>query len=132
MRKIYPSTAQKLFEAGFNWASDNFTAVLLSSAYVFDSTDVFRSDIAAGVLASVAISGKTNTSGVLDASDLTFTGVTGTVAALLIFKDTGVQATSPLCVYDNSIIGVPTTFANQEVTLAWGPMVLTVQQDLTD
>ena len=48
---------------------------------------------------STALTTPTATNGVLDADDLTFTGVTGTVHALALIKDTGTASTSRTAVF---------------------------------
>jgi hypothetical protein len=66
---------------------------------VWDNTDHYVSDLTgAGIVArSGALAGKTVTSGVFDANDVTLTAVTGdSVEAVILYKDTGVDATSPL------------------------------------
>lgn len=45
---------------------------------------------------SAALTGKTQTKGVLDANDVTFTGVTGTIHAHGVYQDSGSAATSRL------------------------------------
>lgn len=74
-------------------------ALIDTGTETFGSTDEFMSDIAAGgdVARSGALSGKTVTGGVFDANDVTITAVSGaTVEAVVLYKDTGSDATSPL------------------------------------
>jgi hypothetical protein len=118
-KRIYTEGAQKLFEGVFNWASDNFDALLLPSSYAFDGTDVFISDLGT-VLKRVALAGKTNADGVLDATDPTFSAVpVGTVGSLVIAKNTGADGTSPLFLFDDTVIGLPYPASGGDIILRW-------------
>lgn len=60
--------------------------------------------------------------GVCDASDLSFTALVGapTVEALVLYKDTGVEATSTLIAYiDSATSGLPTAAGATQVDVAW-------------
>jgi hypothetical protein len=75
--------------------------------------DEFRSAIAgaARVATFGPLAGKTLTLGVLDAADFVFTAVTGDQAeALVYWKNTGADASSPLLVFvDTAVSGLPVT-----------------------
>jgi hypothetical protein len=92
-------------------------------AYTYSAAHQFLSDIPIGarVFTSGALSGKTVTNGVFDALDLTLTAVTGvSVEALVLFKDTGVAATSPLIAYwDTGVSGLPYNPTGVDVTIPW-------------
>lgn len=80
------------------------------------------SDITAG--ARVATSGnlasKTNTDGVFDAADVTFTAVTGDPSeALVIYKDSGVAGTSTLIALIDTATGMRVTPNSGDITVAW-------------
>jgi hypothetical protein len=118
-KRIYTEGAQKLFEGVFNWASDNFDAILLPSSYAFDATDVFISDLGS-IMKRVALTGKTNTDGVLDATDPMFSAVAaGTVGSLVIAKNTGADATSPLFLFDDTLTGLPYPANGGDITIRW-------------
>ncbi len=74
-----------------------------TAAYVVNlATDQFLSDIppAAIIATSPLFTGKTSAAGVFDANDVTTPPFVGpSIEALVIFKDTGVAASSPLVVY---------------------------------
>lgn len=74
-------------------------ALIDTGTETFGSTDEFMSDITSGgdVARSGALSGKSVTSGTFDANDITITAVSGaTVEAVVLYKDTGADASSPL------------------------------------
>ena len=68
-----------------------------------------------------ALGSKTSTDGVADAADTTFTAPTGSVplASLVVFKDTGSDATSPLICQLDSGTGLPITPNGGPITAAW-------------
>ena len=58
--------------------------------------------------------------GVADAADTTFTSVSGdTVEAIVLYKDTGDAATSPLIAYIDTATGLPLTPNGGDVTITW-------------
>lgn len=86
------------------------------------ATDQFLSDIlaAARVMTTANLSSKTVTGGVFDAADETTSGVTGDVfESLVIYKDTTVEATSPLIAFIDTGTGLPFTPNGGSVTIAW-------------
>lgn len=122
--QLYGKGRQKFAEGAIAWLTDNIKCVLVDTgAYtVAIDTDEFLSDIPGG--ARIATSGnlasKTTTLGVCDAADITFTAVTGTsIEALVVYKDTGVAATSPLIGYYDSATGLPLTTNGGDVPVTW-------------
>lgn len=113
---LYAKFKEKVLSGSINLSSDTIKAVLVDSAdyTVSLSTHEFLSDVpaAARVSTSAALSGKTVTNGVFNAtSPIVFTAVTGDQCeALLLFKDTGSAATSPLMAYYDTVAsGLPVT-----------------------
>jgi hypothetical protein len=93
--------------AAVNWVSDTVkvTAIDLADDTISLSTDDFFNDIAAAArVATATLSGKTATGGVLDAVDTTMSSVTGDqFEALIFWKDTGVESTSRLLIYIDTV-----------------------------
>lgn len=93
--------------AAVNWTSDTIkvTAVDLNDVTISLSTFDFFNDITAGARISTAtLASKTATAGVLDAADTTMASVTGDqFEALVIWKDTGVESTSRLLIYIDTV-----------------------------
>lgn len=99
---------------GTGAGGDTIKAVLVDTgAYTVNTaTHQYLSDIASGarIATSAALAGKTVTAGVADANDVTFTAVTGaSCEALVLYKDTGSAATSPLIAYIDTATGLPVT-----------------------
>jgi hypothetical protein len=110
---LYPKGKEKFGSALINLPSDTIKIALIDTGvYTYSSTDEFFSAASSAVVGTaVTLASKTITNGVFDAADVTFTSVTGaSVEALIIYKDTGSAATSPLIMYlDVAASGLPVT-----------------------
>lgn len=121
---LYDLGREKFLTGAINWATDNIKIVLVDAAdYTVNlATHEFLSDIVVGgrVATSGNLTGKTTTAGVADASDVTLTAVTGDPSeALVIYKDTGVAATSPLIAYIDTATGLPVTPNGGNINIVW-------------
>lgn len=120
---LYDLGRKAFLDGGINWASDNIKVVLVDATYTPNpSTDQFLSDIAGGkrVATSGNLSSKTDTAGVADAADVTFSSVSGAaVDFIVIYKDTGTASTSPLiCVIDTAT-NLPVTPNGGDIVVQW-------------
>lgn len=110
---IYPKAKQKFLDALIDMPTDTIKIALIDTGvYTYSSSDEFWSAAsAAQVGTSATLASKTITDGVFDAADVSFTSVSGvSVEALIIYKDTGSAATSPLIMYiDVAASGLPVT-----------------------
>lgn len=110
---IYPKAKEKFLDALIDMPTDTIKIALIDTGiYTYNSTDEFWSAASAALVGTAAtLASKTITNGVFDADNVTFTSVTGaSVEALIIFKDTGTAATSPLIMYiDVAASGLPVT-----------------------
>lgn len=110
---IYPKAKEKFLDALIDFPTDTIKIALIDTAlYTYNSADEFWSSASAALVGTAAtLASKTITNGVFDAADVTFTSVSGaSVEALIIFKDTGSAATSPLIMYiDVAASGLPVT-----------------------
>src|SRR4051812_41488182 len=111
---LYDKGRQKFLEGSIAWLTDNIKAVLVDGgAYTPNlSTHEFLSDIAGGarIATSANLATKTSTAGVADADDVTFTAVSGVQSEyVVLYKDTGVAATSPLICIIDTATGLPVT-----------------------
>lgn len=123
---MFDKGLENLWAGSIDWSTDNIKVVMVDHGTDTPntSTDEFLSDILAG--ARVATSGnlatKTVTAGVVDAADITITSVSGaTVESLVVYKDTGVDSTSPLIAYidTTSDASLPFTPNGGDVTIQW-------------
>jgi hypothetical protein len=119
---LFGKGRQNFLEADIDWLTDDIKAVLIKSTYVFDDTDEFIADLGAVTNGETANLGtKTSTLGVADAADTSLVA-TGAVAcnALIVFKDTGADATDLLIAYIDTATGLPfTPSAGGTVNIVW-------------
>lgn len=121
---LYDLGRQAFLEGGIAWLTDTIKAVLVDTALYTPNlaTDQFLSIIPGGarVATSPAFASKTSTIGVADAADVTFSLVSGaTVEAIVIYKDTGAAATSPLIAYIDTATGLPVTPSGGDIIIQW-------------
>lgn len=109
----------------FDWTSgsETYKVILVDLAdYTFSASHQYLTSVGSDArVATATITGRTASAGVLDASDTTFTSVSGHESeALIIYKDTGTEATSPLLLYlDTGITGIPVTPVGLDVFIQW-------------
>lgn len=121
---LYDLSRQKFLEGSIAWLADDIKCILVDSAFYTVNlvTDEFLSVIAGGAIVATSsnFTTKTSTIGVADADDVTFSLVTGAESeALVIYKDTGVAATSPLIAYIDTATGLPITPSGGNITVGW-------------
>ena len=123
---LYTKAREKLLKGEIAWLADTIRAVLVDlDDYPADlATNEFLSDVPAIARATNGISppfaNKTADNGVADAGDVVLTAVTGDPSeAILIYKDTGGEATSPLIAFIDTAAGLPVTPSGGDVTVAW-------------
>jgi len=120
---LYNPAKKKFLDADIDLLVDNIKAVLVDLAdYTFNIADEFLSDIpvAGRVAISDNLDNKSTTNGVFDADNAVFALVSGDVSeAVVLFKDTGSPATSPLILYIDSATGLPITPNGANINLQW-------------
>lgn len=95
MSAVYPLYRDYIMAA---LVSGTVKAALMKSSASYNAAHDFLDDISADVLATAAVTGKSVTSGVFDAGDITFSSVaTGNTGdAVVLYFDSGVESTSRL------------------------------------
>jgi len=121
---VYGKAREKFLNGDIDWANDDIKAVLVDTAAyaVSIDSDEYLSSIPAGdrIATSGNLASKTSTLGVADAADITFSTVTGDVSeAIVLYKDTGDAATSPLIAYIDTATGLPITPNGGDITITW-------------
>lgn len=124
MNALYDKGREKFLTGSIAWLTDDIKCCLVNgTSYVVNlGSHEFLSDIpgAAIVATSGNLSSKTATGGVADAADVNFTAVSGDqIDAIVIYKDTGVDSTSPLLLYCDSGSGLPFTPVGSDILLGW-------------
>lgn len=121
---LYDYGREQFATAGINWVTDTIKVVLVDvgTYSVSLSTHQFFSSVPGGAVVGVAgtLASKTATAGVCDAADLTFSTVSGaSIEAIVIYKDTGSSATSPLIAYIDTATGLALTPNGGDITVQW-------------
>jgi hypothetical protein len=121
---LYDLARQAFLDGDLDWAANDIKAYLIDTAdYTVNlATHDFADDVAAAakVATSANFGGKTSTAGVADANNITFTAVAGDVCeAIIIWQDTGNQATSRLIAYIDTATGLPVTPNGGDITVTW-------------
>lgn len=121
---LYDYARQRFLEAQLNWSSDTIKVILVDTGAYTPNTAVhqYLSDISgsARIAGPVTLTSKATTGGAADAADVTFTSVTGvSIEAIVIYKDTGTEATSPLIAYIDTATGLPITPNGGDIIITW-------------
>lgn len=120
---LYGKGREAFGAAGINWATDDIRAILVDTASYTVDIDVHDNldDIPGGarIGSAVALASKTNTLGVMDCADFSFTGLTAapTIEALAVYKHTGVETTSTLIAYIDTATGLPVSAGATQVDI---------------
>ena len=133
MSALFDSGRQAFLEGGIAYLADTIKIMLIDAA-IYDpdpAVDVFFDDITSTARIGNSsgnaradmptLGGKTSTDGVADASDVTFTTVAAgaALASLVIFRDSGADATSELIAKIDSGTGLPVTPNGGDITVAF-------------
>lgn len=121
---LFANARQQFLEAQINWMTDTIKCILVDSGNYTAQTETHKhlSDISssARVTQPVTLTAKATTGGAADAADCTFTSVTGnSIEAIVIYKDTGDEATSPLIAWIDTATGLPLTPNGGDVIVTW-------------
>lgn len=123
--RLYKKGKEQFLGAGIDWSGANIKVALVDAATYTPNTatDDFLDDVTAGgavIATSGNLASKTKTDGVADAADITFTAVTGAQSEyLVVYKDTGSAATSPLIALFDTATGLPVTPNGGDITVQW-------------
>ena len=121
---LYDYCRQRFLESQINWMTDTIKVILVSTSAYTPQTAVhqYLADIpvSARIAGPVTLTAKATTGGAADAADCTFTSVSGaTINAIVIYKDTGTEATSPLIAYIDTATGLPITPNGGDIIVTW-------------
>ena len=123
---LFPLFKQKLLSQidAIDFDADTVRCIFVTSGYTYNAAHDFFADLTntigdggTGRANGEQLITPTVTNGVLDADNTVFASVTGAaVNAILVYKDTGADATSPLIAY---IDGISFTPNGGQVTIQW-------------
>lgn len=124
--QLYPKGRNKFALGEIHWklvAGDTIKVSLVDIAdYTFDVAHEFvdPSLPVAARVATIAMTLIDPVDGVCDAQDVTFPTVTGDQCeALVLWKDTGDEGTSPLIAYITDATGLPVTPNGGDIDITW-------------
>lgn len=121
---LFDFARQAFLEAQINWMTDTVKCILVDTGAYTPQTGVHRflSDISASarIAGPVTLTAKATTGGAADAADVTFAAVSGaSIEAIVIYKDTGSEATSPLLAFIDTATGLPITPNGGDIIVTW-------------
>jgi hypothetical protein len=120
---LYDKGREGILDGSISVPGDAITCLLATSGYTPNlATHQFVSDIGPGniVARSGAFASKTMTGGVFDAADITLGSVSGSaVTYLVLYKNTGTDATSRLIGIIDTATNLPITPNGGSITIAW-------------
>lgn len=120
---LYSKGKEKILSAAVNFVTDTIKVMLVKNTYPQNlASDEFLSSVEAYRLSTdQTLSAKSVASGAFDAGDATFAAVTAgdTSEGVVIYKDTGSAATSPLIAYIDVITGFPLATNGGDITIQW-------------
>lgn len=125
---FYPRGGEKVLSGGVDFATNNIKAVALPTSYTYSQSHEFLADAGAVVGPAVALTGKTVANGVFDADDVAL-GVLAagsTLGSVLLYRETGDAATSPLLMHITDITGFPLATNGSNVTVRWSDGALKI------
>jgi len=115
----YNKTLTLFLNADLDISVDTIKVRLVrTSAYTLSQAHDFADDLPAAIVGDVTLGSKAVSDGTFDAADAVFSAVPAGAAidALVIYKDTGAAATSPLIAY---IDGFTVTPNGGDITIQW-------------
>lgn len=121
---LYDFARQRFLEAQINWMTDTIKVILVDTGAYTPQTTVhqYLADIpiSARIAGPVTLTSKSTAGGAADAADCTFTSVTGaSIEAIVIYSDSGTEATSPLIAYIDTATGLPITPNGGDIIVTW-------------
>lgn len=123
---LYPTYKESLLtqNPSVDMDTDTIKVALVNTStdYTYSSAHQYKSSVTSySGTTDQTLGSKTTTSGVFDAADATFSSVAASggkaVQALVIYKDTGSAATSPLIAYIDGFSSVTPNGGN--ITVSW-------------
>ncbi|RLL50338.1 hypothetical protein D9K79_00885 [Acinetobacter cumulans] len=121
---LYDFARQRFLEAQINWMADTIKVILVDTGAYTPQTSVhqYLGDIpvSSRIAGPVTLASKSTQGGAADAADCTFPAVSGaSIEAIVIYSDTGSEATSPLIAYIDTATGLPITPNGGDIIVTW-------------
>lgn len=122
--EVYGLGREGFLGGDIDWDADTIKTTLVDTGLYTPAinTDQFLTDVPAGarVATSAALSAKTKALGVAGAANTLFSAVSGnSCEAMVVYQDTGAEASSRLIAYIDTATGLPVTPNGGDVNLKW-------------
>jgi hypothetical protein len=119
---VYPKALEQMLQGGINMSSGTVKAALVDVAdYTYSAAHQYYSSVSAAVVGTPqTLATKKFSLGIFNCDDASFSALTGdSVEALVIYVDTGTEATSPLVAYIDTGNGLPFTPTGGVANIVW-------------
>jgi len=123
---IYTKGKEKFLAGTLSWTSHDIKLLLVKATYVQNAaTDEFLSIIAGADRitgsTSANFANKAVTGAIATTDPITLTGIAASQAAvaIVVYRDTGVEATSPLICYIDTATGLPFTTSGANISITF-------------
>lgn len=121
---LFDAAREDFAEGDIDLIADTIRCVLAKAGFALALTDPdpTLADVAAGDrIASALLTGKTVAAGVFDADDVLYPGLAAgqTGTQLLIYRDSGAEATSRIIARIDDYAGLPITTSGVDVRVTW-------------
>jgi hypothetical protein len=120
---LYDNARQLFLTGTLDWLTISAKVFLIDTThYTYSSAHQYVSTVgsSARVAGPVLITTPTAVAGAAGGDNITFSAVSGaTVRAIIIYSDTGTEATSPLIAYIDTATGLPITPNGGDIILQW-------------
>ena len=122
---LYDAGRQGFLAGEIDWDANDVRACLVRG-YTFSAAHDYRNDVTGAggeiVASSTAMTGKSTTGGVADASDVVFSSVAAgdPITSVIIYTEgSGTDATRRLIAYIDTGTGLPVTPNGANITIVW-------------
>lgn len=120
----YPKGKEKILNKEIDFDTDTIKAALVDNTAAYNSAHEFWSSLSAKLVGSaVTLTTPSIALGIFDADDVTFSAVSGAtpIGAIVLFKDTGSGATSPLIAWIDTVTGgaISVTPNGGDIQITW-------------
>ena len=121
---LYDEARRLFLEAGINWLTDDIKAILVDAGSYTPNFTTHQNlgdiGVSARVTPGVLLTGKATTGGAADGNDVTFSAVSGpSIEAIVLYRDSGVEATSQLIAWLDTATGLPITPNGGDIIVTW-------------
>lgn len=125
---LYDNARELFLTAGLNWTAGTIKACLVDTGtYTVNLSG--HNYLGDGVSAAIVggangrssnLASRTATDGAADAADVTFSTISGvSIEAIVLYRDSGVDATSELIAYIDTATGLPITPNGGDIIVTW-------------